>query len=270
MSDIFPGAWRGFWFEKNGLGEYMTLGFCAAAAAAVLNPERRGLWGATAIACIALVLLSTSKTSLVALSLGAATLGFVWLARRGPVVGVVAAWLGVAGLIAVFGFVAMAPDALFAVLGKDATLTGRSKIWAAAMHQIHTRPELGFGYGVVWDDTDAWAPLAKITKQAGFRAHHAHNSWVEQALGLGVVGLALWCLWFIETLARTVVVVFTRRSAYLAAPLLVVYGMTSLTESVTLIWNDLTWLMFAAIAVKLALGERVPAFVARDLSTVPV
>jgi O-antigen ligase len=188
--------------------------------------------------------------------------GFVWLARRGPVAGVFAAWLGVAALIGGFAVVVLAPDAIFAALGKDATLTGRTRIWAAVLRQIHGRPEFGYGYGAVWDDMNIWAPLAKIIKQAGFRPLHAHSSWFEQALSLGVVGLTLWSLWFLETLARTTIAIFTRRCAYLAAPFLIVYGMTSLTESVTLIWNDLTWVMFVAIAAKLALGERPPQFAA--------
>jgi O-antigen ligase len=259
MTEIFPGAWRGFWYEKNGLGENMGLGFCVCAAAAALNPDRRRLWLGSAALCVLLVLFSTSKTSLVAVLLAAAMLGFVWLARRGPVAGVLTAWLGVAGLMGAFAVVALAPDAIFSALGKDATLTGRTRIWAAVLRQIHTRPELGFGYGAVWDDMSVWAPLAKIIKQAGFRPLHAHSSWFEQALSLGVVGLTLWSLWFLETLARTTVAIFTRRCAYLAAPFLIVYGMTSLTESVTLIWNDLTWVMFVSIAAKLALDSEAGA-----------
>jgi O-antigen ligase len=262
MSDIFPGAWRGLWFEKNGLGENMALGFCACAAAAALNPARRRLWLGAAALALVLVLLSTSKTSLVALMLGALVIGFVWLARRGPVAGVAAAWIGVAALIVAFALVLFMPDAVFAVLGKDETLTGRTRIWSAVLRQIHTRPWLGYGYGSVWFDTDIWAPLAKIIKDAGFRPYHAHSSWFEMTLSLGVTGLVLWTLWFFETLLRTAIAVFTRRSAYLAAPVLIVYGLTSLTESVTLIWNELSWVMFTALAVKLALGDLPPQFAA--------
>jgi O-antigen ligase len=262
MSDLFPGSWRGLWFEKNALGQYMTIGFCVCAAAAALNPSRRWLWGATAALCVLLVLFSTSKTSLASLMLAAALMGFVWLVRRGPPMAVAALWLGVVILIGVGAVVALDPDRAFALFGKDATLTGRTKIWAAALHRIHERPILGFGYGAVWDDKDLWAPLAWISKESGFVARHAHSSWIEQALGLGVVGLGLWCLWFLETTLRALFAVFTRKSAYLAAPYLAAYALTTLTESVTLIWNELIWVMFVTVAVKLALGERPPQFAA--------
>ena len=77
-----------------------------------------------------------------------------------------------------------------------------------------------------------------------------------------MTGLALWSLWFAETILRALVALFTRRSAYLAAPYLAAYALTSLTESVTLIWNELIWVMFVTVAVKLALGERPPQFAA--------
>ena len=260
MSDLFPGSWRGLWFEKNALGEYMTVGFCVCAAAAALNPDRRRLWGAAAALTVLLVLLSTSKTSLAGLMLASGVLGFVWLVRRGPAAGIAAVWLGVVLALGVVGFLVLEPDRAFALFGKDATLTGRTKIWDAALRRIHERPDLGWGYGAVWDDKDLWAPLARISQEAGFVARHAHSSWIEQALGLGMTGLVLWSLWFAETILRAFFALFTRRSAYLAAPYLAAYALTTLTESVTLIWNELTWVMFVTVAVKLALGERPPQF----------
>jgi len=262
MSDLFPGSWRGLWFEKNALGQYMMIGFCVCAAAGALNPGRRRLWGAAAALTLLLVLLSTSKTSLASLLLAAGVLSLVWLARRGPAAGIATAWLGVVVAMGVAGFLVLEPERAFALFGKDATLTGRTKIWAAALRRIHERPALGWGYGAVWDDKDLWAPLAKISHDAGFVARHAHSSWIEQALGLGVTGLALWSLWFAETILRTLFALFRRRSAYLAAPYLAAYVLTTLTESVTLIWNELTWVMFVTVAVKLALGDRPPQFAA--------
>ena len=38
------------------------------------------------------------------------------------------------------------------LLGKDATLTGRTKIWDAIWRQIQERPWTGYGYSAVWDD----------------------------------------------------------------------------------------------------------------------
>jgi O-antigen ligase len=120
------------------------------------------------------------------------------------------------------------------------------------MNRVRERPWLGYGYGAVWTDTDPWAPLAWITKQAGFRAYHAHNSWLEQWLGLGVLGLGAWALYFIEIWTRAVVALYRSAGAYLAIPFLLVYSLTTLTESIALVFNDSRWMILVAVAVKLA------------------
>ena len=261
MQTLFPGAWRGFWVEKNDLGNLMTIGFMVCAAAALLEPRRAKLWWPTAGLCLLLVLLSTSKTSLVSCLLGACGLALVWVMRRGPAGRVVGTYGAVVGLLLV-GFVLLAAsNVVLAALGKDATLTGRTQIWSAVMRRIQDRPWLGYGYGAVWDDTSPWAPLAWIIKQAGFRPFHAHNSWLEQWLGMGILGLTAWALYFTETCTRAVIALYRSPGAYLAVPFLLVYAMTTLTESIAVVFNDCRWLFFVAIAAKLALpneGDPVP------------
>jgi O-antigen ligase len=144
----------------------------------------------------------------------------------------------------------------FAVLGKDATLTGRTNIWQGVLYEIHKRPLLGYGYGAVWDDRSGWGPVYWITKIAGFRAAHAHNSWLEQWLGLGIVGLIAWSLYFVQTLILAVIAVYRDKGAYLALPFILVYGLVALTESIAVVYNDFRWVMFVAVAVKLAYSDR--------------
>lgn len=256
MATIFPGAWRGLWPEKNAMGGYMTIGFVVFAAAAAMEPRRRMLWSGFAVLAVALVLLSTSKTSLVSLMLGASAFGFVALARRGPIMGVISSFGAVVAIFSVLAFIFFAADVAFAVLGKDATLTGRTNIWAGVLYEIHKRPLLGYGYGAVWDDKTGWGPVYWITKIAGFRAAHAHNSWLEQWLGMGVVGLCAWSLYFAQTLILAIVAVYRDKGALLALPFILVYGLVTLTESIAVVYNDFRWVMFVAVAVKLAYPDR--------------
>jgi exopolysaccharide production protein ExoQ len=256
MHELFPGAWRGVWTEKNDLGGNMSLGFCTLSAAAMLNPSRAKLWWPFAGLALFLILMSTSKTSLVAVMLGVGGLMFVTLVRRGPAMGVATTWLAVLGITMIAGFAFFASDLFFEILGKDATLTGRTKIWAAIMRQIADRPWTGFGYGAVWDETGAWGPLAWIVKDAGFRPHHAHNAWIEQWLGLGIPGLAAFVCFYLQTMTTAIVAVYRHKGAYLALPFLIVYSLMSLTESIAVTYNDFRWVIFTAIAVKLAWPDR--------------
>ncbi len=256
MSDAFPGAWRGVFQDKNALGDTMTVGTITFVAAAILNPVRRWLWLGFAILAVGLILVSTSKTSLVTLVIGSGCMGFVWLAKRGAAVSVVATFLAVSTLLALGSAIALAPDFFFGLLGKDATLTGRTTIWAAVMRLIHQRPWTGFGYGAVWTDESGWGPLAWIIKWAHFRPHHAHNSWMETWLAMGIPGLVLWAAVFIETWLKAIFAVYNRIGGYFALPFLAVYSLTTLTESVAFIYNDFYWVIFTAMAFRLALPER--------------
>ena len=259
MQELFPGAWRGLWVEKNNLAGNMTIGFVCCAAAAVLRPRRAMLWWPMAGLCLLLILLSTSKTSLVACALGVCGLVLVAIVRRGPIGRLVGTYGAITAAVMLGMGLLVASDVFLAVLGKDATLTGRTKIWAAVMRQIQERPWQGYGYFAVWSDESSWAPLAKIVKQAGFRPEHAHNSWLEQWLGIGMVGLIAWALYFIEVWTRSLVALYRSPGAYLAIPLMLVYSMTTLTESIAVVFNDMRWLIFVAVAVRLATPVAPPA-----------
>lgn len=257
MHELFPGAWCGPWPEKNSLGGIMAMGFTAAFAAALENPARRWFWGGAALAMAALVLLSTSKTALLAFMLGLAGVACIWLMRRGPIAAVVTSWLVLTGLIVVAGVLMIDSSVIFLVMGKDPTFTGRTFIWDGIARTVAERPWTGFGYGVVWTTEGTWTPLAKIVNIAGFRPYHAHSSWMEQWLGLGYVGLALWALLFVELWLKALFRLFKGDGGYFALPFLAMYSLSSLTESVTNLWNDLRWLLVVVVLVKLSLPDDV-------------
>lgn len=270
MTTIFPGAWRGLWLEKNNLGGNMTVGFGFCLAAAILSPQRRKLWGAFALLCVMLIGVSTSKTALVVLALMLGCFGFVWLVRKGPVYGVSGGWTAILGLLLIVAVWMFAADAIFDFLGKDATLTGRTEIWDGINRVMTGHSWTGYGYGAIWDDEDPFAPLAWITHYAGFRANHAHNGWMEIWLNVGLIGVIAFGLWFTEAWLRTIWATFSGgQAAWVALPFIAAYSIAMLTESITLTWHDMRWVLFVAVAVKLALGEDQPMRWARLSSARP-
>ena len=261
MTTLFPGAWRGLWQDKNALGDYMALGVCACAGAAVLDRKLRGLWAGCAILCFALILLSTSKTSLVSLAAGMGALGLVALARRSPAVaaGAVLAVAAAALAAAVTAF--LHPKLIFDILGRDATLTGRTVIWEAVLRRVAERPVTGFGYAVVWTDASGWGPLAWIAKEAQFTPHHAHNSWLEAELELGYAGVALLVAFAVQSGLR---LLRAGEGAWLAAPILAAFFAATLTETVTLNYNDFLWVIVPALAARLGMGGAVLLSISRS------
>jgi exopolysaccharide production protein ExoQ len=72
-------------------------------------------------------------------------------------------------------------------VGKDATLTDRTKIWAFLLH-MNTNPVIGVGYQTFW----IGARLEKFWREAGLgHLNEAHNGYLEVYLELGLVGLVL-------------------------------------------------------------------------------
>ena len=257
MQDLFVGAWRGMWLEKNNLGAFMAVGFVAAAAAALHNPARRVFWAVVAVTMVAVVVLSTSKTALVSVVLGIGGIVFIYFSQRGPIIGIVLIWLAVTVLLALGALMLFFPEHLFLLLGKDATLTGRTFIWDGISRVMERRPLLGYGYGSVWSDESEYAPLAKITQVAGFRAYHAHSCWYESWLALGIVGLIGWGLVFCETWIKAFYRTYRGDGGYFALTLLGIFSLSSLTESMALIWNDLLWCLFVLVYVKVSLTDDV-------------
>ena len=107
----------------------------------------------------------------------------------------------------------------------------------------------------IWDETGHWGPLAWITHDAGFRAHHAHNSWLEQWLAIGVPGLAAWACFFCQTLVANVVALYREQGRLPGAAVLRGLQPDQPHREHRGAYNDMRWVIFVALAVKLALPD---------------
>ena len=84
----------------------------------------------------------------------------------GPASAVVTTWVAVVTLV-VGAADRLSPDLVFGLLGKDATLTGRTKIWAAICGRSTSVRWLGFGYGAMWSERPL-GPAGVDHQPAGF------------------------------------------------------------------------------------------------------
>ena len=140
------GAWRGLWFQKNAFGGHMSRATLLFAFLIISRPEMRKIWIVGLLMTIALVLLSTSKTSLVGMALGFAILGVGVLMKRGARLALVLSWVSVLFIGVLGSIIVFAPELIGEALGRDLTLTGRTDIWEALGYVIAERPWLGHGY----------------------------------------------------------------------------------------------------------------------------
>ncbi len=165
----------------------MGAAICAAAALLDLRGAQ-AWWWASRCWPFALVLMSTSKHLADPVVLAGGALGLAWAVRRGPVAGIAATWAAVAGLLLICAVVFFASDAVFGLLGKDATLTGRTQIWVrrrrcARSTSAPGSASLRYARDLGRDRPGGARWPGSSMNAFGFRPHHAHNAWLEQRLG---------------------------------------------------------------------------------------
>lgn len=91
---------------------------------------------------------------------------------------------------------------LFALLGREADLTGRSdKIWAKVLGRWAEHPVLGNGFSSPWVPSDP--AFEGWIVDHGITVFHAHNMWFDVLMQLGVVGLVLIAIAFLSLLWRS-------------------------------------------------------------------
>ncbi|MGE0595794.1 MAG: O-antigen ligase family protein [Hyphomonadaceae bacterium] len=246
-----PGAWSGLWTHKNTLGGLMALAVALNVAAAIAAPQRRRLWIGAACAAFGLIVLSTSKTALVAALLGVAIIAACALMRRGPIETLlVSAGLAIAASLAAT-VVILAPDILVAMLGRDLTLTGRTDIWDAAAPAVAAQPWLGYGYYAFW--LPEAGPAYYVREAVRWQVASAHSGWLETALALGRAGVALFALQFAASMLRGARSIFDPVAGLWAPAFLAAFAMYTLSESHVLQANNLFWLIYVAVTARLAL-----------------
>ncbi|MGE3142775.1 MAG: O-antigen ligase family protein [Hyphomonadaceae bacterium] len=252
MPQEHPGAWSGLWTHKNMLGAIMAAGAPIGVAAVLALGQRR--WFVLAAACFALVLLSTSKTSLLAVVLGAGALSAGVIVRRGPLQALTLGFVAAAGALVLGGVMMLAPEALVTLIGRDLTFTGRTDIWAAAAQASAARPWLGYGYGAFWADENG--PVFFLREAVGWLAPSAHNGWLELMLGVGRVGLAVFALNFLLTLWRAARALRDPVAGLWAPAFCAAFALYTLSESHILESGNIFWTLYVAVSARLALDGR--------------
>ena len=251
---VHIGAWQGTFFEKNQLGGVMARAAVFAAFLALMDKEFRWVWMTLLGLCGLLVLLSTSKTALLGLTLGLGVLGTCALMKRGMATGLLVVWLGVFAMGIGAAILILAPELVFQLLGRDMTLTGRTDIWITLLDYIQQRPLLGYGYGAFWAEGSFPGDWVRETLQ--WDAPTAHNGWMEVTLARGLVGLFFLMADFLMTVVRALFAAVNTWAGVFALAFLAQFFLFSLSESASLQQNSIVWLIYVAVAAKLALRPK--------------
>jgi exopolysaccharide production protein ExoQ len=132
------------------------------------------------------------------------------------------------------------------------SLSNRAPLWAELLQDVEARPMLGFGYGAFWTPER----LRQVSFDQGWIVPHAHNTYLDQALALGAVGMLLYmaALWTGCAIAWKRYRIEPHETTLLAAILLSWLALSGLAESVPLDPYLPTMLAYACL-VKMGLAQ---------------
>lgn len=251
--DINAGAWRGLWHEKNQMAAMMTLGFIATCASAFIVPERRKFWIGAAVMIFLLVVLSRSKTSLLACLLSLGAMPVLMALKRGGVMSILFVWG--ATTIALIGgtLFFLMPETILKALGKDPTLTGRTDIWESLLRLSDKKPWLGYGYKAFW--TEDSIPAKIVQQETHWEVPSAHNGWLDLLIQLGWVGVALFATCLIVTFFCALFRFSRVRDGFFSVLILCLFSFLILSESFIMGQNNLIWVLFICAMARLTANQ---------------
>ena len=245
-------AWRGVYENKNTFARAMVLSTLVFLLLAIDGTRLRKLYLGSAVLSALLVLRSTSATGVAVLLLMVGLLKFSKNLRLRMTV-LVPVLIGT--VFAVAGglyWLHLHAVAVAAGVGKDATMTGRTDLWAVALEMIAQRPVLGYGYGAFWRPG---GPEVSFWSAVGWKTPHSHNGFVDLTLDLGLLGLVVLLAALGTGFAAAIRRARARWSSDHVAPLVLLAFVVcyNITESSMLKHNTVFWLAYI-VATSLACG----------------
>jgi len=189
------GALTGLFVHKNLLGSVLVLGIIT-----LIYTQRKRLWLWLGLYAVGVVM--TRSSTAVVLAVVAVLLWWLLgaLGRRGDRdrrLGVLAA---AAGLVVLSIIVLQFQVELLDVVGRDLTLGGRARMWDAIVTVWGAEPALGYGWGSAFSPQSTSA--VEIASVMGWVVPSAHSGYLSVLLQLGVVGLAVFAVFVLQTAGR--------------------------------------------------------------------
>ncbi len=245
---------RGVFAHKSVLGEVMAAGTLAAVHRLRVSSKRRLFGIFKCIVFLGVTLASRSTTSLLIILFLYISSAIIMLLRQGGARRVIGITMSAVFLITAL-LAGLFPDVFLSSFGKDATLTGRTELWAFVETEIMQRPLQGWGFFAFWQPSN---PIAnEISETLGWTVPHAHNGLLELLLEVGFAGAAfilavfarnVWLAWrCLKTYARE-----AGTSAFLCFATLIFNGMT---EAVLVDSAEVMTIIFFALGLMCERGQ---------------
>ncbi|WP_171240274.1 O-antigen ligase [Ruegeria sp. HKCCA5491] len=192
-------SWNGIYLHKNELGANSVMAILSSFFAMKITTGRlRMFFQITAGVAVVLLIASDSRTAQI---IGLFVISGFLITKIMPRL----EFLWALGFILFSAFVIgmgtliLASDIaepLFAMIGRQPTLSNRIPIWELTWPYAMDRFWLGYGYAGYWHDAAPHMRIYENQYQLGFTPYYSHNGLIETWLNIGFVGVVLLFLAF--------------------------------------------------------------------------
>jgi exopolysaccharide production protein ExoQ len=255
MGGVHAGAWRGIYIHKNLFGQFMVMSTSIFFLQSISYDRHRFLMYIGLCLSIVMLLMTRSSSAIVNLLIILASflIFCTWKWRYEIMIPASTAIIFFSTIF--YHWFNENSAILFAGLSKTANLSGRADIWLLLPDIALRRPWLGYGYDVFWSGYDS--PSAEVWYAVGWNAPNAHNGFFDLWLGLGVVGLFLLALSFMDTIVKGYIWLryFSKTpDGFWPLIFMVFFVISNLSESKLMRQNDFFTVIYVAISYSLISG----------------
>jgi O-antigen ligase len=244
---------EGVFGNKNVLGRAVSLGAAISFFLCRDNQvQHRKFWGVSFALLLAITVFSQSKTSLLVLvTIMLLSPLFRFLQAPGKLA--IPAFVTLGGIVSgVLGFAYINLDQFLSLLDRGATLSGRIPMWAASAVVISDRPWLGYGYGA---SLEKQVSTYEYMRYIDWNPSHAHNSFLQMAFELGLVGVVIFLLHFIFFTKRSILWSRTHHqslAAFIPLAFLLTMLISGLTQSIFLPrYGGIFWVLYVSTSISM-------------------
>ena len=251
-----PGAWKGLSAYKNAFGQYMATG----ALLLLIARFRRLPWTRYLFlgAAIGMLLLAQSAASVLCFLL-IVPLVPLWRSSRVKEQQrlLVFTIIGM-GLFTTMYVFTTHSGRIFAALGRNSNLTGRTELWSNVSAAIMRHPFLGYGYDAFWSGL---GEALQVRIGIGWMAQRSDNGYLDLALGLGAIGVFLVVCIFAWAFRNAIRYLRYEQQSLALWPItyLAFFALHNMSESTLLARGGFPDLVFLMTIVSLAVNHRAPA-----------
>jgi exopolysaccharide production protein ExoQ len=242
---IGPYGWHGIYSAKNYFGRLMAFGNVMLIVYWFKNGGaifKQALLLSLFILTVVLLIYSDSATSLLTLAGMYGALIFYglwtkWVAYFSARSRSIFLILGICLLI----LLALNYDSIFTLLNRSSTLTGRLPLWGILWTWFQKHPLFGFGYNAFW---------GQLTEPLLGWGRHAHNGYLEIALGLGITGLIFFLAALVIAWKGSFKLLRQKGQILFLWPILALMYFTfaNLSYSIAFEKPDFHWLLFVIVS----------------------